>query len=151
MRDTTEFRGFELRDLRIVRGFPDDRSLAIVPGDPTGSLEALHSELVHRVYRRSAASNYTLGLALPSRDPDYERARRMIRRYRAPYILQRFHPHFTLLTQVPPQQMELVGDHLQQMFLDEAVSTSIRVEKLAVMARPQPAEPWRISKEIELG
>ncbi len=47
--------------------------------------------------------------------------------------------------------MELVGDHLQQMFLDEAVSTSIRVEKLAVMARPQPAEPWRISKEIELG
>jgi hypothetical protein len=145
-----EFRSFDLTELRLTSGFPDENSLSILMDDPTGSLEALHHELVHRVYRRAAASNYSLGLAEPTRDQDIRRARLMIRRYQAPYILQRFRPHFTLLTNVPSEEQSKIYHEFEKIF-SRRVPKTIRVEELAIMSRPMPDAPWVIEDEIGLG
>ena len=119
--------------------------------DPSGTLEALHHELVHRANRRAVASNYSLGLANPSRDKDFERAALMIKRYGAPYILKRFVPHFTLLTNVPTEAQTKIYLKLERSFAEMVRVRAIRVERLAVMSRPTPRAPWVIREEIKLG
>lgn len=146
-----EFQPFEFTGLKVVGGFPDSTSVALVPEDKSGSLEALHYELVQRVYKRAAASNYSLGRAKPTRDNDLQRARLMISRYRAPYILQRYKPHFTLLTSVPPQDMDRVVRELQAVFEERVADTTFRVEKLAIMAHREADSFWMIRREIKLG
>lgn len=145
-----EFKPFRLTNLQLKCGFPDDRSAAIVPEDPSGTLEALHHELVHRVYRRAAASNYTLGLGGSARDGASQRRRLMLARYKAPYVLQRFQPHFTLLANVAPEEWPTVQEPLEKLFDETVRERTLRVGELAVMGRSQPGMPWTIEKEIDL-
>ena len=102
----SEFPPFRLTNLTLTKEFPDPRSIALVPKDSSGTLEALHHEFVQRINRRAVASNYTLGLAAATRDNDRDRSDLLITRYLAPYILNRFRPHFTLLTDVPQKKQE---------------------------------------------
>lgn len=146
-----EFQPFELQDFEVVGGFPDPSSISLVPQDKSGTLEAIHFEMVHRLYRRAAASNYSLGRTKPVRDKELQRARLMIAHYRAPYILQRFRPHFTLLTSVPPAEMERVEAELKSAFAKEVSEASLRVEKLAFMGQSSNDAPWVIRREINLG
>ncbi len=145
-----EFKPFRLTNLQLKCGFPDDHSAAIVPEDPSGTLEALHHELVHRVYRRTAASNFTLGRGGRERDNPSRRRRLMLKRYKAPYVLHRFQPHFTLLTNVTPDAWPSVQEPLQKLFADTIREKTVRVGELAVMSRSSPDIPWTIEKEIYL-
>lgn len=150
-----DFKPFDLTGLRLAPSFPDATSLSIVMDDPSGSLEALHYELVHRVYRRAAASNYSLGLAKLVRDQDTQRARLMVERYKAPYILQRFRPHFTLLTNVPPEEQSTTCQELEKIFCEQVPGRTIRVRKLARMSRRlvtgAKTKNWVIEEETKLG
>ncbi len=154
-----EFKPFDL-NLEIRASFPDPNSISLalkksslcdLPEDSSGNLEALHDELVHRVYRRAAASNYTLGQAELTRDKDTERAGLLIKRYNAPYILRRFFPHFTLLTNVPPEAQAETCEKLKDMYAARVGMGRIRVDKIAVMAKPKSTEAWVIEEEIALG
>lgn len=145
------FKPFEITNLRLKVQFPGPLSLAIVGDDLSGSLEALHSELVHHVYRRAVASNYSLKLASLDRDPHIERARLMIERYKAPYILQRYYPHFTLLNYLPKEKQPEVYKALENHFANLVPERTLRVEKLALMIRPAADAPWKIEREIRLG
>lgn len=118
--------------------------------DPSGNLESLHFELVNRVYRRAIASNYSLGLYNPNRDQNVDRSRLMIDRYHAPYILQRYFPHFTLLAKVLPEEKNKIFEELKTAFSEEVKERSLRVEKVAIMCRPRVGDPWIIEDEIEL-
>ncbi len=144
-----DFRPFELTNLRIIPSFPDRESMAIGLDDPTGSLEAIHHELVHRVYRRAAGSNYSLGRAPLTRDSDDARTRIMIQRYLAPYVLGRFTPHFTLMTGADPGKQVGIAQQLDGPFTN-IKTEPVRVERFALMRRPSPEEPWHIEKEIIL-
>ena len=146
-----EFKPFKLTNLEIVPAFPDDRSLAMRFTEPSGSLEALHYEVVHRVYRRAFASNYSLGLSKPVRDNDLQRAELMIKRYNAPYIMQRYRPHFTLMVDVPPDQQDAIHVALQQHYAQQVANDEVVVDKLAIMKRPAPDKPWIIDREITIG
>jgi hypothetical protein len=146
----TGLEAFELRDLQITRGFPHAAAFALSLKDPSGGIEILHHELVQRVFRRAAASNYSLGLARLDRDPDNLRSSTMLRRYRAPYILGRFRPHFTLLTRVPEEKREQVHGELAERFRQAGCAETIRVERLAVMERSSLVSPWVIRQEIPL-
>ena len=145
-----DFKPFDLINFRIKSAFPDATSIAIAIDERSGSLEALHHELVHRINRRAAASYYTLGLTRPVRDLDYDRAQLMMKRYRTPYILQRFVPHFTLLTNVPPNEQERIYQEVAQLFAKQVQDRTIHVEKLAIMSRPDLTSPWVIETEVEL-
>ena len=145
------FQVMNLTGLEIKAAFPDNKSISITVEDPSGSLEALHHELVMRVYRRASASNYSLGKAKPVRDPDLERANLMIKRFRAPYILNRYFPHFTLLTNVPTASLTQGHDELKRLFEEKVKENTVRVQELAVMSRPAPGAPWIIKSRIKLG
>lgn len=147
----SEFEPFILSDLQVKRGFPDDRSISLVPTDSSGSLEALHHEFVQRVYRRAVASNYTLGLAKLARDSDRKRANLMIERYLAPYILSRFKPHFTLLTNVRENQQGAIRARLARLYEEDVGNVPVQVDKLAIMSKSTPTSRWEIKSEIDLG
>ncbi|MEW6738255.1 MAG: DUF1045 domain-containing protein, partial [Acidobacteriota bacterium] len=145
-----QFKPFELTELQLAGAFPDSNSLSIVMKDSSGSLEALHNELVHRVYRRAKASNYSLELTKLKRERDYQRSQLMIDRYLAPYILQRFHPHFTLLTNVAMEQQLSIYQELEAIFAERVHEQTIVVKNLAVMFRHKPDSRWIIAEEVDL-
>jgi hypothetical protein len=144
-------RPFDLEKLHVRREFPDRQSVSIGADDSSGCLELLHHELVERVNRRALGSNYSLGLTKTARDVDSGRTQLMIDRYQAPYIMARYHPHFTLLTGVPADRQVSVAGELE-LALGKAVrDRRIRVDKLALMTKPAGADRWIIEKEINLG
>ncbi|MCP3978623.1 MAG: DUF1045 domain-containing protein [bacterium] len=146
------FRQFDLTDLEVKVGFPDKNSLAILLRDPTGSLEALHHEFVHRIYRRARASNYTLDLDLSdsTRGTESDRYARMIERYRAPFVLGAYKPHFTLLSRVSDADRDTVSDEITREFA-ECLERSCHVGSLCVMTKEPGDDSWTIRKEISLG
>jgi hypothetical protein len=150
-----QFQPFDLSRLVLTAGCPDESSISLVSTDPSGTLEALHHEFVHRVYRRAVASNYTLGSARLTRHTDPNRARLMMERYRAPYIFNSFVPHFTLLTgltEATKGKRAEIYAQLSKRFTREVSSSSVRVDRLAVMSQAAAGSPWMIRKEnIVLG
>jgi len=144
------FRPFDLTEIKPRRHFPDATSLALTTEDRSGTLEALHCDLVQSVYRRACASNYSLRLSPVARDADFDRARLMIERYHSPYILKRFVPHFTLLTKVPERESEVVHGEVEALFESQVSDHAIRVDGLAIMLR-EPNGYWSIQEEVPLG
>jgi hypothetical protein len=145
-----EFRPFTL-NLSLEKDFPNERGISLVCQDITGSLEALHHEMVARVYRNAVASNYNFDPALADRDSDKERAHLMIKRYHAPYILQRFKPHLSLLSNVSPERKEQIYAEIKKLYEKQVAETSIEISHIAVMYRPDPRGHWQILEEYPLG
>jgi hypothetical protein len=147
-----QYRPFDLQGLELRAAYPDQASIAIAVQDPTGTLEAMHCELVHAVYRRAAASSYTLNPSLVRSRRDTAREDLMTKRFRAPFILKEFHPHFTLLADVAPGDGESMLRQLEEEFDRRVPDRRIRVGALAVMDRSaDPDGRWRIASEISLG
>jgi len=146
-----DYAPFELSNLRVESQFPDAHSISIVGDDASGRLEALHSEFVTRIYRCASASKYTLGTASAARDAETQRAEFMIARFRAPYVLRSFRPHFTMLTMVKPDEQEGSADRLERLLAAAVPSRCVRVDELALMGKPLASSAWRITREIPLG
>ncbi|MGA1876111.1 MAG: DUF1045 domain-containing protein [bacterium] len=146
-----EFKSFRLT-FKIQAGFPNERSISLVCQDDSGTLEALHHELVFRCYRRAVASNYSLGIAKLDRDKNETRSKLMIQRYHAPYILKQFQPHFTLLTEVPVDQMKQIAQEVEDLFKQKVPESHIDITSLAFMTQPKSNSnnPWQIKDEIKL-
>jgi hypothetical protein len=140
-------------DLQFTVGFPDKDCVSIVCHESQGVLEYLHHEMVARFYRSAAGSNYDLGTANADRDENHGRAKWMIQHYHAPYILQKFQPHFTLLTKLPaiPAERQKIIDEIERMYHEQVTQSQIDLQSLFVLRRPQPARPWQIFKEISFG
>ncbi len=145
-----EFRPFSFK-VSLEKDFPNEQGIALVCHDKTGSLEALHHEMVARVYRKASASNYNFDPALANRDKDEERAKLMIKYYHAPYILQRFKPHFSLLSNVASEQKEQVFAEVRRRYVESIRDPSIEIGKIAIMHRPDPKGHWQILHEYPLG
>ena len=147
-----EFRPFTL-SFRIEKDFPNEQGIALVCQDESGVLEALRHEMVARVYRKAMASNYSysLGIAQPNRDPNLQRAKLMIEHYHAPYILQSFKPHFSLLSNVPVEKKDQIYQDLKKAFERRVTDFSIDFRGIAVMEQPDPAGRWQIRNEYNLG
>lgn len=145
-----EFRPFTI-NLSLEKDFPNERGIALVCNDETGSLEALHHEMVARVYRKAVASNYNFDPSLADRDNNKERAKLMIKHYHAPYILQRFKPHFSLLSNVPSKEKERIYADVKERYEKAVRDSSIEISRIAVMCRPHPGEHWEILREYSLG
>ncbi len=145
-----EFRPFVI-NLSLEKDFPNERGIALVCRDETGSLEALHHEMVARVYRKAVASNYDFDPSLADRDNDKERTKLMIKHYHAPYVLQRFKPHFSLLSNVPPKEKERIYADVKERYEKVIKDPAIEINKIAVMCRPDPEGHWQILQEYQLG
>lgn len=145
-----EFRSFRL-NFKIQAGFPDKHSISLVCQDESGSIEALHHEMVARCYRRAVASNYSLGIAQADRDTNSSRTQLMIQRYQAPYILQKFQPHFTLLSAVPSDKMETITQEVKKLFAQRIQKPNVNIRSLVLMSKLRENKSWQILQEIQLG
>jgi len=143
-----QFKSFSLSKLKVKEKTPDQHSIAITVEDHTGSLEAIHCELVHRVYRRASASNYSLGLSQATRDQEVDRAKLMIRRYKAPYILLSYRPHFTLASNVDAASISSQAANLHKMLATYVPTFSVKVEELCIVTKNK--ESWSIVEKIPL-
>lgn len=139
---------------RLEKNFPNEQGIALVCEDVTGQLESLHHDIVERVYRKSAASNYSSSLgriARSDRDSNQERARYMIQHYNAPYILQAYKPHFSLLSSVKSEEKELLFTDIKNRSEKFKIESELQMHTIAVMHRPDPKRPWQILKKYRLG
>ena len=107
--------------------------------------------MVARIYRKAVASNYDFDPTLADRDEDEERAKLMIKRYHAPYILQKFKPHFSLLSNVPPEKKEQIYTEIKKLYEKNIKDSTIEISQIAIMCRPNPKGHWQILKEYPLG
>ena len=132
--------------------FPSDRAIALPVLEESGQLEALHCELVQRVYRRAIASDYTVGRTRADRDKLDRRSAFMMKRYNAPYVLTRFQPHFTLLSNVSPDRQDELAAQLSRSFEASVRNRAVPIGRLAVMTKRADHLDgrWTILKEIPL-
>jgi hypothetical protein len=139
--------------LQLREGFPDESSVSIMCEDSSGVLEYLHHEMVARCYRTSAGSNYDLGITSADRDDNSARTKWMIQHYHAPYILQKFQPHFTLLTNLPalPAERQKIIDEVERIYHEGVPQSQIELRSIFIMRRPQLTRPWQIAKELSIG
>lgn len=140
---------FKLSSLSVMSSMPDSKSISLVPHDESGMLEILHSESVARLFRRSLASDYTLGIAAAVRDNRHARSEAMLKRYRAPYILGSYRPHFTLMTNVNEADQPAIVKVLNNEIASRDLS-ALTVDTLCVMTQQSPGSRWHILEEIEL-
>ena len=143
-----EFQSFTVTDLRLRSGFPDPSSVSLSVSDPTGNLEALHCEIVFRLYRRARSSNYSLDPALLARGRT-DRDRLMIERYRAPYIFKEFQPHITLASGLAPEQVDEV-ERVAERELGDVLGEETYIAHLALMQQASNGY-WQIEQELPLG
>lgn len=144
-----DFRPFTI-DFTWQAGFPNANSIALVCSEESGTLESLHFEMIARCYRQALASNYSIGSAPANRSSNEERNKLMIKRYHAPYILQHFKPHFTLLTNLPqpPLERENVISSLYQSYREQVKLEKIEIASICIMTRSRANRPWQIVEEI---
>lgn len=145
-----DFQPFTL-NFEIQKDFPDEHSISLVCTDESGTLEALHFEMLCRCYKKAVASNYSLKLAEADRDTDIARAKLMIKHYKAPYILTRFKPHFTLLTKVPSEKKEDIFKELKNQYDAQVERHQIEIDTLAFMVKPDKNPKWEINHQFKLG
>jgi hypothetical protein len=142
---------FELQLLGVTAGLPDPTAVSLKVGDPTGALETLQHEMVDHVYRRAAASNYSVGRAKLLRPLPPDRTRLAMRRFGAPYVFSAMTPHFTLLSPCPEAEQDALAAQLQR-DLDRCLhSRDIKVETLSLMTARPGGRSWAIAEEISLG
>jgi len=146
-----DFASFDVGNFRICERFPDKRSVSLRFDDNSGSLEALHHELVHCAYSLAAESDYSLGRAALTRDSDSHRAATMIKHYQAPYILGRFQPHFTLATNVEHKRQGPLRAEVEKFAESKQLESTVRIARLAVMSRDPGRDQWVIIDELTLG
>jgi Protein of unknown function (DUF1045) len=146
-----DFTPFDLTNFRLCERIPSERCLSMLFDDRSGTLEALHHEAVARANRVAVASDYSMGHAPVDRDVDHQRARTMIRHYRAPYVLGRYRPHLSLASDVPPERLGELRDEFQRLVDRALPEPSLHVTHLCVMARDAAAASWYIAREIPLG
>ena len=142
-----EFAPLWLTSFKLTDGFQVPNAIVLRVSDDSGALEAIHHELVARMYALAISSTFRArkaGKRIPQGDA---RARLMVSRYGAPYILKEFSPHFTLCSAMPDDEAsrsEVVR------WLESCVEPVIRepceIGNLVLVVRDEGYSPRRPSR-----
>ena len=120
--------------------------------DDSGVTEALHHELVARVYPGAISSNYLVGRTRKKYPEPVRRAKLMMRRYGSPYILKTFDLHFTLCAAPPTGSTERneLMKKLQLAFEDTVTDELVEVNEVCFLTRRKGERYWRIAAKYPL-
>jgi hypothetical protein len=149
----------ELPRFSLVHPRIEDRSqsrgdIAIRCDDPSGVAEALHSELVSRVYRRAVTSAYQAGRGLTRRmsGPVAGRDDLMVRRYGSPNVLNRFEVHFPLCCEPPvdPVARRALVERLDRTLRDRVPAEPVIIDRIHLLVRRPADAHWQILKVYRL-
>jgi Protein of unknown function (DUF1045) len=148
-----EFSLFELTDIHLEYPFHGNRKMmALGCKDPSGRAEALHHEIVSRIYRLAISSTYRTRKDRRMKAGLDPRLRLMLQRYRAPYILHEYHPHFTLASNCPQDAMlaNELAEQVEARFKERVRNPSLRVRELCLAVKRHGDEQWRIEDTFHL-
>jgi Protein of unknown function (DUF1045) len=147
-----DFSPFILSKIRI-EDRQNEGNIVMLCDDESGSAEALHFELISRIYRIAISSFYLADKTqnkVSSKSP--LRSNLMIERYGAPYILKEFNPHFSLCAPAPDDlaiRQEILKQ-LQESFAESNISTNVEVNEICLMTKKKGNEHWSISARFPL-
>ena len=150
-----EYSEFFLSNFSLTDLFRDSDNLVLRCSDTSGTLEAIHTELVHRMYRFAPSSTYRSGRShnpLPRDPAERSRASLFIRHYGSPYILSSYIPHFTLLSEldrdsdIRKRSLKVVGDALNGVIDDHVMP----IDSLCLMVKRRDDQYWRILDSVPL-
>ena len=149
-----DFMAFTLDELRLVENFRDSGDVVLTCEDESGVLEALHCELVNRVYKLAISSNFLTqrtGKQLPSKGAT--RARLMVEHYGSPYILNAYKPHFTLCSNSPRGDLERqrVLALLKESAERNGVLEPLEVSEICLVTKRNGEKRWKMAKRFSLG
>ncbi len=147
-----DFAPFVLSCFRIDSTFRGGSDVVVRCEDASGTVEALHHELLSRVNRLAISSRYITGhtkKGVPSQDR--ARSSLMIRRYLSPFILSRLEPHFTLCTNMPRDE-DTRAKVVQKLEagLANLGELSVEVDGICLMVRRHEEAHWRVLESYAL-
>jgi len=146
-----QFNSVCLTSSGIFDGFQDPAATVLQVSDNSGTLEALHHELVGRVYSIAISSTFRAGRARKRLPQNESRARLMVKRYGAPYILASFTPHFTLCSAMPTDpatRARILRDLNSNSIL--AAGENFEINEIVMVVRDSGEERWRILERFRL-
>ncbi|MFX0199465.1 MAG: DUF1045 domain-containing protein [Candidatus Hodarchaeota archaeon] len=142
-----DFPAFTLSNFRITDNFHSEQELVILCDDESGVSEALHHELVSRVYSVAISSIYLAGKTRKKIvSTSYDRANLMMKRYGSPYILEEFKLHFTLCA-AAPTDADLRKDILKRLrsaYNKKVGNKDLQVDEICLLIKSDSDETWRI-------
>lgn len=147
-----EFPPFDLTNFRIVER-ANEGDIVVLCEDETGITEALHCELISRVYRTAISSPYLTGRTKRKVGSKYPlRSNLFVGRYGVPYILKEFNLHFSLCSPAPdnPRLRGEIVEILQKFFINEVNADRIHFNKLYLLIKRHGDEVWTISSDHTL-
>jgi hypothetical protein len=146
-----EFPALWLTSFNIADKFQVPNATVLRVSDASGTLEAIHHELVSRVYSLAISSAFKAGRTRKRITPGDARARMMVNRYGSPYIIKEFNPHFTLCSAMPEDETER-AEILRQ--LTSCVEPGIRepceVGELVLVVRDSEEVRWKVLERYRL-
>lgn len=148
-----DFKPFTLSDFRVAESFRERDTLVILCNDESGATEALHFELVSRMYRCAVSSIYLTGRAqnkLPAKHT--ARMELMIRRYGAPYILKEFDLYFTLCSRLPNEKRAR-SEAIQaanNLFKSMVKESELQIADICLVVKRPEDSYWRILEVFPL-
>ena len=124
-----------------------ESDLVLLCSESTGNLELLNSELVTRILPLSLGTNYTLNpTVIKNSKQTNPRDRLMTRNYLTPYVLQNYHPHFTLASSfdATPEEQARLRRIATERFLSERGAADIAVDQIYILSRLLGEEHWHL-------
>jgi hypothetical protein len=148
-----DFPAFDLSNLRVADTLPNEESIIVLCDDATGVAEAIHHELVSRVYSTCISSQYLTGrIKKKLREPKAARDRLMLDRYGSPNILRQLVLHFTLLSSPPhdPAERGELIVRIQSELEHRVPSGRVEINELCLMVRRNGDTHWTILDRFPL-
>lgn len=148
---TEEFPPLWLTSFDLADQFQDPNVFVLRVLDEGGALEAIHHELVARMYGLAISSTFKAGRTRKRIPPGDARARLMVNRYGAPYILKEFNPHFTLCSAMPPDETERaeIVRRLESC-VESGVREACEIGELVLVVRNAEESRWKVLDRFRL-
>ncbi len=140
-----------LTSFNLIDGFQSSEAAVLQVSDDSGTLEALHHELVGRVYSVAISSTFKAGRARKLLPQNETRARLMVKRYGTPYILAAFTPHFTLCSAMPtdPATRARILRDLNSS-TSSAAEENCEINEIVMVVRDADEERWKVLERFRL-
>lgn len=148
-----DFRPFVLSNFRVSDAFRGGQEIVLACDDPSGAAEAIHNELISRMYRVAISSTYLAGQTKKKVPPESRsRTGMMLSRYGSPYIMQHFQPHFTLCSSAPveePERRELLAAIDRRVAALE-IEPELEVDEICLLTWNPKDKLWSIRERYPL-
>ena len=147
----SDFKPFTLSGFNIKDGIDERGDIVLLCEDKSGVTEAIHHELVTRVYRLAISSNYLSGYGRTKLYSESQRDALILRRYGAPFILSRFQIHFTLLSNSPKDysvKSKMIED-LHKVVEDYEFDPTV-IDEIVLVFKTKDSKNWSIRERFSL-